>query len=314
MEMPADRWREGIALVAEVVLHPRLAPDDVEAVRSEMFDLQRRTAESPGETARFLLADSLAPDHPSAAEVLGTPESVRSITVDDLRAFHDTYVTGRRTIVTASGPVDPATVVRAVSDAFDSLSPGGDHPPIAAAPVTRPGRVVRAALGKGQAYLALGYLFESEATDREALAVAGALLSDRLSFSLREQQGLAYTLSASFSPWAGRTRFAVVMGTRPENVDAAQEGLRRELAGFSELSFDAPEVRRAATALRGRRIMRRMTRVNQAYFAAVERLEGRPRGDDARSLDALLAIEPDDIRRVVDRYFDPDRAAVVIVR
>lgn len=314
MEMPADRWREGIALVAEVVLHPRLAPDDVEAVRSEMLDLQRRTAESPGETARFLLADSLAPDHPAAAEVLGTPESVRSITVDDLRAFHDTYVTGRRTIVTASGPVDPATVVRAVSDAFDSLSPGGDHPPIAAAPVTRPGRVVRAALGKGQAYLALGYLFESEATDREALAVAGALLSDRLSFSLREQQGLAYTLSASFSPWAGRTRFAVVMGTRPENVDAAQEGLRRELAGFSELSFDAPEVRRAATALRGRRIMRRMTRVNQAYFAAVERLEGRPRGDDARSLDALLAIEPDDIRRVVDRYFDPDRAAVVIVR
>jgi zinc protease len=314
LEMPADRWREGVALVAEMVVHPRLAPDDVEAVRREMLDLLSREAASPSAVARGLLAAQLAPGHPQSSAVLGSSASIASITVEDLRAFHAAYVTGRRTIVTASGPVDPATVVRAVAESFGGLGAGADLPVVAPPPVTPPGRHAEATLGKEQAYLALGYLFDAEAKDRAALEVAGAMLSDRLSFTLREERGLAYSMGASFGPWAGRTRFVAVMGTRPENVDAALQGLLEGLQAFRDAAIDDAAVERAANALRGRTIMRRMTRVNLAYFAGIERMENRPQGDDVESLEALLGVSAEDVRRVVERYLKPGSCAVVVVR
>jgi len=314
LEMPADRWREGVALVAEMVVHPRLAPDDVEAVRGEILDLLSREAVSPSATARGLLAAQLAPGHPQSSAVLGDPASIGSITVEDLRAFHGAYVTGKRTIVTASGPVDPETVARAVAEAFGDLGPGADLPVVAPPPITPPGLRAEATLGKEQAYLALGYLFDAEPKDREALDVAGAMLSDRLSFTLREERGLAYSMGASFGPWAGRTRFAALMGTRPENVDAALQGLLEGLREFREGEIDDAAVERAANALRGRTIMRRMTRVNLAYFAGIERMENRAEGDDAKSLEALLEVTAGDVRRVVKRYLKPESCAIVTVR
>jgi len=314
LEMPADRWKEGIALLGEIVIHPRLAPDDIEAVRKEVLDLQMRSSGSPRSASRQLLAETLAPEHPASGRVLGTTASISSITAEDLRAFHDAYVTGRRMILTASGPVDPGSAVRAVTDVFGSL-PAGDEPPKpAAAPLTPPGSEAWLSLAKEQFYIALGYLFDAEPDDRAALAVAGAILSDRLSFELREERGLAYSMGASISPWAGRMRLAVFMGTRPENLEQAMEGVREGIVAFRESEIDEATVRRTANAMRGRMLMRRVTRVNRAYFTGVERLQGRPLGDDQARLDALLEVGASDVERVIRQYVSPERCAVVTIR
>jgi len=78
-----------------------------------------------------------------------------------------------------------------------------------------------------------------------------------------------------------------------ERVDAApydpvitQQGLRE----FVENEPEATEVRKAANALRGRLLMRRMSRVNQAYYAAVERME-RPSVRGLLLLGLLLQVE-----------------------
>ena len=62
-------------------------------------------------------------------------------------------------------------------------------------------------LGKEQASVGFSYAFDAEPGDEAALLVAGAMLSDRLSFRLREELGLAYSMSASCAPWGGRMRF-----------------------------------------------------------------------------------------------------------
>jgi zinc protease len=217
-------------------------------------------------------------------------------------------------ILTASGPVDPGAAVRAVTDVFGAL-PEGDEPPTPGpAPLTPPDREAWSAVGKQQFYVALGYLFDAEPDDRAALAVAGGMISDRLSFELREERGLAYSMGASIGSWAGRTRFAVFMGTRPENVDEAIEGIRQGVTEFLESDIDDATVGRTANAIRGRMLMRRVTRVNRAYFAGVERLEGRPAGDDEARLDALLKVKASDVERAVKKYISPDRCAVVTIR
>jgi predicted Zn-dependent peptidase len=262
--------------------------------------------------AQDLLERALAPGHPLSRPVLGDPDSLRSIDLEDLRGFHRRYVTGRKLVLTVVGPVEPAEVVGVARDVFRGLAAGEALSSVPPPPLTPPGRTDTRTLGQEQAYIGLGYLLETDPADAAALRVAGALLSDRLSFELRERQGLAYALGAGFEAYAGRTRFAVWMGTRQESVERALAALRAGVAEFRDAEPDPDAVRRAANALRGRLLMRRLTGVNQAYFAGLERLPGAADAPDL--LDALLDVDAEQVRRAIRRHLDPDRCATVVVR
>ncbi len=314
IEMPAEGWREGVALLGEIVRFPALRDDDVEAVRKEMLDLRKRQTESTRAVAQDLTSRTLAPGSPLSQPVLGTAESISSITTSDLRAFQGAYVTGRRMMLTAVGPVPPAEVLAAVRGAFSTIPAGESLPAVAPPPITPHGLRAEATVGKGQAYIDLAYLFDAEPRDQAALAVAGAMLSDRLSFGLREEKGLAYSMAASIQPFASRMKFETVMGTRQANVDEALAGLRLGISQFAASEPEPAAVERAVNALRGRMLMRRMARINQAYFAALELAAGRKPGDDLGRLDALKRVTSQDVARVARKYLDPARCAVVIVR
>jgi predicted Zn-dependent peptidase len=311
LEMPAEAWREGVALVGEILRFPRLFPDDVEAVRKEMLDLQARRGASSRSRAIDTAERLLAPGHAITKPVLGTAESLAAITVDDLKAFHRDYVSGKRLVATVVAPVDAAEVVEALRAAFGDLPPGPDLPAARPVPDTpaAPGEQ-RAAAPKEQATIVMSYIFEAPEAERPALAVAGAMLSDALSFELREKRGLAYAMGASIAPWGGKQRLLVTMGTRKENLDEAIQGLKDGIAAFAPA--DDAAVARAAAAMRGRLLMRRLTRVNQAYFAGLEIVEGRAPGDDLKRLDALLTLDAAKVSAAAKRHLDAARLLVVV--
>jgi predicted Zn-dependent peptidase len=109
-------------------------------------------------------------------------------------------------------------------------------------------------------------------------------------------------------------RFEATMATRQANVDEALAGLREGIAGFLRQEPDAAAVERAANTLRGRLLMRRLTRINQAYFAALARLEGRSPDDDLARLEAMRGVTPQDVRKVLGKYLDVARCATIVVR
>lgn len=313
-EIPAERWRDGVSLVAEMIRLPRFDEAAIEAVRKTMLDLQKRRSGSPREIASALLDKALDPEGPFSKSVLGTPESIASITRDDLVAFHAAYAGGAHLIATAVGPADAEAVASALEAALSPLPNGTPPPPRKSPPETASAREVSATLGKDQAYLALGRVFEAPVDDRPALAVAGALLSDRLAFHLREEKGLAYSIGASCRTFGPAYRFDATMGTRQANVDVALAGLREGIAAFVNADPDPAAVERAANALRGRLLMRRLTRINQAYFAGIDRLEGRSAGGDLDRLDALRRVTAADVKRVARRWIDPAAMVTVTVR
>ena len=75
--------------------------------------------------------------------------------------------------------------------------------------------------------------------------------------------------------------YRIAMGTRPENIEKAVSGIREEIRSVREASFDGKEVQRTINAALGRRGMRRMDRVSQAYYISMEILDGKsPEADD----------------------------------
>ena len=180
--------------------------------------------------------------------------------------------------------------------------------------MTDRGATVEAKLGKSQSYIAVGSVLNVPPEDRAALAIAVAMLSDRLSFELRETKGLAYSIGASVRPWGGRMRFEVDMGTRAANLDEARAGILDGVRAFRSLVPSPADVERTKNVVRGASLMRRMTRISLAYEAGIEAMRGREPGDERRFVDSLRALSAEDVGRAAQAYLDPDKLAISVAR
>jgi zinc protease len=314
LEAPSRSWREALALVAEMIRFPDIDQEGIDDARTTMLRLVDKRDASPSKVAAAALDGLLAPNSPLDRPVLGTRSTLAAIDRDDLLRYRQGFATGHRMIVTVVGPVPPPAVVEALEGAFGPL-PAGDAPAAspAPAPAETPGRL-EVALGKKQSSIAMGAIVPVTAADRAPLAVAVAMLSDRLAFDLRETRGLAYAIDTTVRRFGGVWRWDVAMGTRPDNVDTAVAGLVDGIRAFRDADIGTDDVARTVNAARGRALMRRMTRIGLAYEAAVEVLANEAPGEERRVLDAMRSVTADDVRRVARAYLDPDRLSRVVVR
>jgi zinc protease len=293
---------------------PELTDDALRRARAEMLPLAERRLGSPREVAAARLDALLAPGHPLTRPPGGLPETLRAVTLEALRERHRTLATGRGTVVSLVGPIDADEGVLAIRAAFGAMPAGEESPARPPVPAPAAGASADVDVGAPQGFLALGMLLEVPDSERAALSVAVAALSDRLTFELRETRGLAYSVGASLKPWGDRSRFEIAMGTRPENLATAEAGMREVLARLHRSPPAPDEIARVVQALRGRALMRRMTRISLAYEAGMEALRGKAPGAERRALDALDGVRAEDVESVIGRRLDGERLARVVVR
>jgi predicted Zn-dependent peptidase len=314
LEVPSSGWREAVALLAEMVRFPAIDEAGLKEAAHDATERAVRRDASPREVAGSALDALLAPGHPLLTPVYGTAASLGALTIADLQSYRAAAVVGSRMIVTVVGPAPAADVVRALTAAFGPLPAGAPIAPPLPAPIPMEAATAEMKVGKTQSSIAMGRLCDVPAEDRAPLAIAVAMLSDRLAFDLRETKGLAYSIGASTRPWAGRTRIDVTMGTRPENVETARAGIVDDLRAFAADTPTDAAVARAVNVARGAALMRRMTRISLAYEAGMEALRGRAPGDERRFVDSLRDVRPDDVKRVAGLYLDPARFSTAIAR
>jgi predicted Zn-dependent peptidase len=100
-------------------------------------------------------------------------------------------------------------------------------------------------------------------------------------------------------------------GTRRENLPRLEEGMREIAHALAKDPLSREAIEGARNRAEGRRRMRRLSRIGQAYAMVMAEF----RGEDPQHLDhdlpALHAVTPDDVRRAAARYlrFEPSIAA-----
>ncbi|GBE14568.1 MAG TPA: insulinase family protein [Proteobacteria bacterium] len=314
MECLQENAKKATGLVADMLQNPLLAEDRIEAVRSRILDFIAYKDAVPEdvaskELARSLYGGILSPD------VLGTRESVSSISEADLRAFHGAFITGRNIIVSVVSGLPPKDAIAIVESYLSDLPPGQGCMDPNLSP-TKGAVLVMRDLGKPQGALALGALGPGvDPGDRPAMAVVSGLLNQRLYKNLREKEGLAYSVGASVGDLYGRDLFVLSMGTSPEKMERARVDARREIDGAKFLEVTPAELKNMVNAMTGRLQMRMMSSINRAFYLGLAKRNGLKHtfGDDYRKI--LLDLTPADVKRAAAKYIpDSDLLVEVVVR
>ncbi len=277
-----------------------------------MISILSRRAQSPRDVARANFYETLFQGSLFGRPVMGSKESIASITSEDLRVHHKKfYSPGNMIVAIVSGrPIDE--VRQWVMNTLGSLSAERiESAPLLAYKVMTGQVTNHVELPKEQINLYVGGLLPG-ATDKDAsaLRVATSVLSERLYKTIRERDGLAYSVGAGLQFDKQVGWYYCVMGTGAENYQKAVDGIRLEV---DKLRLDGPtlsELRRAKNSYWGRLMRSKLSAVNQAYYLGVEADLGQGIGHDADLLTDLAEVSASDVRRVASKYF-PVNGAVM---
>ncbi len=314
-----DRWELLVDLLAEMLTSASYPAAEVSRQKQRLLDRLLVERDDPRVQGGLLFRKLVYGEHWLGRASRGTLESLPRIEARHLRAFRKANWVGRRAVIAVCGDVDPARVRRKFDRALLEWAPGKRHTPNAAKfpPVAR--RVGAFTAKRQQVHLYVGHLgIARNDPDYAALVLMDHVLgtgpgfTNRISRKLRDELGLAYSVSANIHASAGLLpgTFTAYIGTSPEHLSTAARGfveeirrLQSDLVGKDELDV-AKSYLLGSFPLGFERAARRASYLVSAelHKFAPDHLE--------RLLAEFASVSADDVRRVARAHLFPDGSCI----
>lgn len=307
-------------LLSDIVLNPTFPDDQLAKVKERTLAALTQALRDPDALAEVAMARALYGDAPPS-RVFPPLEQVRSLTRDDIVAFHARHYQPEHALLGVVGDVDADEVYRKVREVLGGWRRGNAE--TVTLPAFRPASSPRVFLverpGSVQTALRLGNLaINRKSKDYPALTVAnrilgGSAISSRLGKNIREEKGYTYDVYSTFDaprfpgPWYAATT------VRNEVTGPTLAEFEREFRRMREQLVSAGELDAARRGIVGRFALR-MESPATLLAMAMERKEYDLPADYWNVFPARIETVTDaDVRRVSERYLGGKGQQVIAV-
>jgi predicted Zn-dependent peptidase len=313
-----DRFEELLDVLMDMLLNSLFAPADIRKEREVIKEEIAMYLDEPQHLVHELLNQTLWPDQPLGQPITGTNKTLDGIARSQLLSYlRASYVTDSAVIV-AAGKISHRAVVRAIGR-YARRFRRGTRPKFA--PVVNSQEAPRLKLftkDAEQTQIALGFRGCSRHDQRRyALRLLNTILGENMSSRLfqviREDRGLAYSISSSPSFFADTGDLVISAGLDTDNLEKTLRLILRELRRLIEAPPAAAELRRARDYVIGQLDLSLEGTESQMNWLG-EQLVGYGRiFSPAEIKRRLRAVTPEEIRAVARDLFRPERLNLALV-
>jgi predicted Zn-dependent peptidase len=306
-----------VEILTDLVRRPLLRESDLEPERNVILEEINGVADTPDDLVFELHTAALWPEHSYGFSILGTAETLATLSADDLRCLHATGYYRGNCVIAAAGNVNHEQLLTVLEREgwFEGSVAEVARPPVRATPA------VHGASGwedrdTAQTHIVFGTdTFPLNDPRRFPLAILtnafGGGMSSRLFQRVREELGLAYAIFAFKHFYQSSGQLGVYVGTQPGTADQAVEAIRAEYELLAREGLPPVELVNGKQQLKGQ-IMLSL----ESPAARMGRLAGFVLHDDHyRPLDAMLAeidaVTDEQVAAVAAEFFPADRQTVV---
>ena len=314
-----DSFAFGMDLVGDVARNPAFAPEEIERQRERAVSSLQVSDQDPDYVASVLFDRLVYGFHPYGLPGSGTPETLMSITQDDLRQFHRQYFVPNNMILAIVGDVTGEDAFAQAERVFGKW-PRGEVPPwkpIDPPPPTRrliivdKPDLVQTEIRVGQ--LAIPRKHPDYLAWDLTVKILGGEGANRLHRVLRSERGLTYGAEANSQAMKQAGDFVAETNTRTETTGEALRLTVEEFAKLQRQRVFERELADAQAYLAGSFPLTIETPNDIATIVMNALFYELPLEEIRTFRERVQAITPDDIQRVARQYIKPDRLSIVLV-
>ena len=249
-----EKRNAAVDILRNVLQAPRFDAAIVERERARTVASLKEALTRPDAIGGRAFWSALYPAHPYGRQA--TPESVATLTRDDLAAHHTRYYNAANASITLVGDISRAEAEK-IAEALTAGLPAGSAATLPTPPVVVPGNTVKLAHPASQAHVLIGLpAIERGNPDFFPLLVGNYTLGgggfvSRLMKEVRDQRGYAYSVYSYFAPLKQTGPFQIGLQTKRSQANDAIKVTRDVLAGFLKDGPSAEELAAAKANLTG---------------------------------------------------------------
>ncbi len=257
----------------------------------------------------------------SANGEFSTEETVKGLTLNDVKEAYKNYITPSRSYLTFVGDITPAAAKALVTKAFASwtgkkleLPKSGD---VANPSKTEIDFVDLPTAVQGE--LSMGNLVKNPMSGKDyfplflANQILGGGADSKLFMNLREKHGFTYGAYSSVGSGRFQTLFKAGAAVRTDKVDSAVNEMVKEIINMRDGNITEEELAIAKAKYNGSYALRMEDPAVTASYASTILINNLPKDFYTTYLQKLNAVTIDDIKRVAKNYFNESNSRIVIV-
>lgn len=310
---------QAFSVLSAVLSAPRFEADIVAREKARVIAALREAATKPETIGEKAFSVAIYGEHPYALPEGGEPETVASLTREDMVAFYQAHYRARAMTMALMGDISRQEAERLAERLAAGLPPGDAPPPIppVARSATGSERVIPHPATQSHLFMGLPGM-KREDPDYFPLYVGNYVLGgggfdSRLMEEVRQKKGLAYSAYSYFAPMQEAGPFQMGLQTRRGSTDEALRTAREVLARYLREGPSEAELTQAKNNLVGGFPLRLDSNKKILEYLAVIGFYHLPLDWLDTYTAKVEAVSRDDILRAFGNRVRPESLSTVVV-
>lgn len=312
------------SLLMEIATEATFPDNEVNTERGVVIDEIKSYKDSPSEDVYDRFEEKLFRGHSLSMPILGTPQSVRATSAEELRRFYKEKFVPKAMVFTIVADIDEKRMEADLLRTFDKFFSGSG---MVSGELTRPesvtlDNVFDEVINKRnhEANAVIGGYAPSLYEERERIATSlmsnilgGPAMNSILNDILREKHGWVYGVESSYTQYSDTGIMAISLGCERENTEKCIEAVRREISKFQDNALTDRKLRAAKKQFLGQIAISSDNGESQCLSMGKSLLAYGKVASAEEIKREIEAVSADMIRDMACRIFAPDRTSCLIL-
>lgn len=312
------------SLLMEIATKATFPDNEVNTERGVVIDEIKSYKDSPSEDVYDRFEEKLFRGHSLSMPILGTPQSVRATSAEELRRFYKEKFVPGSMVFTIVADIDEKRMEADLLRTFDKFFSGSG---MVSGEMTRPesvtlDNVFDEVINKRnhEANAVIGGYAPSLYEERERIATSlmsnilgGPAMNSILNDILREKHGWVYGVESSYTQYSDTGIMAISLGCERENTEKCIDAVRREISKLQANALTDRKLRAAKKQFLGQIAISSDNGESQCLSMGKSLLAyGRVASAEEIKRE-IEEVSADMIRDMACRIFAPDRTSCLIL-
>lgn len=312
------------SLLMEIATEATFPDNEVNTERGVVIDEIKSYKDSPSEDVYDRFEEKLFRGHSLSMPILGTPQSVRATSADELRRFYKEKFVPESMVFTIVADIDEKRMEADLLRTFNKFFSGSG---MISGELTRPesvtlDNVFDEVINKRnhEANAVLGGYAPSLYEERERIATSlmsnilgGPAMNSILNDILREKHGWVYGVESSYTQYSDTGIMAISLGCERENTEKCIDAVRREISKLQNNALTDRKLRAVKKQFLGQIAISSDNGESQCLSMGKSLLAYGKVASAEEIKREIEAVSADLIRDMACRIFAPDRTSCLIL-
>lgn len=318
-----DEYNKTLELLNEVVNEATFEEYEIQKVKSDKLSSIKQQKDIALQQAVEEYRDLIYKDTPYSISSKVLEKNIPNIKKEDITEYYNSIFTPENIVISINGNVDIDKTIQELNKIFTNkencktfdYNDNSSRITTITSPRTN---IIK--MPTETAWILLGWQVNGVLNQKDYAtlqvidSILGTGMSSRLFKDLREQEGLAYQLGSGYSPNILKGSFMLYIGTNPNTLDKAKQGLFNEIKRLKTEYVGDKELKDAKEKLLGNHIIGLETNLDKAINVGWYETTGRGYEFKDQYEELINSVTDADIIDVANKYFTDNYILSIVTK